>query len=158
MKIKVLADKIAKRHNTRDPFQIANDLGFIIIYAPLMEVRGFQQRVLRRNLIYINSNLDETQQRLVCAHELGHYFLHRGTNRIFMDRSTDFVSQKAENEAHKFSVDLIYSDDMLEDFIYQPIDKIANYMGVSEKIAEYRVRKISLKSCHNRHRLEQIEE
>ena len=52
MTIKVLADKIAKRHNTRDPFQIARDLGFIIVYAPLMEVRGFQQRILRRNLIY----------------------------------------------------------------------------------------------------------
>lgn len=57
MTIKVLADKIAKRHNTRDPFQIARDLGFIIVYAPLMEVRGFQQRILRRNLIYINSDL-----------------------------------------------------------------------------------------------------
>lgn len=142
MTIKVLADKIAKRHNTRDPFQIARDLGFIIVYAPLMEVRGFQQRILRRNLIYINSDLDETQQRLVCAHELGRYFLHRGTNRIFMDRSTDFIPQKRENEAHRFSVDLIYSDDVLEDFIYQPTEKAANYMGVSEKLAKYRISSI----------------
>lgn len=144
MTIKVLANKIAKRHNTRDPFQIANDLGFIIVYAPLMEVRGFQQRILRRNLIYINSDLDETQHRLVCAHELGHYFLHRGTNRVFMDRSTDFVSQKIENEAHKFSVDLVYADDVLMDFIYQPIEKSANYMGISKKLAEYRMRNIVL--------------
>lgn len=144
MTIKMLADKIAKRHSTRDPFQIASDLGFIVVFAPLKEVRGFQQRILRRNLVYINSDLDETQQRLVCAHELGHYFLHRGTNRIFMDRSTDFVSQKTENEAHKFSVDLIYSDDMLADFIYQPTGKIANYMGVSENLAEYRIRSIKL--------------
>ena len=142
MTIKVLADKIAKRHNTRDPFQIAHDLGFIIVYAPLMEVRGFQQRILRRNLIYINSDLDETQQRLVCAHELGHYFLHRGTNRIFMDRSTDFIPQKRENEAPRFSVDLIYSDDVLEDFIYQSTEKAANYMGVSEKLAKYRISSI----------------
>ena len=142
MTIKVLADKIAKRHNTRDPFQIARDLGFIIVYAPLMEVRGFQQRILRRNLIYINSDLDETQQRLVCAHELGHYFLHRRTNRIFMDRSTDFIPQKRENEAHRFSVDLIYSDDVLEDFIYQPTEKAANYMGVSEKLSKYRISSI----------------
>ena len=144
MTIKVLADETAKRHNTRNPFQIANDLGFIIVYAPLMEVRGFQQRILRRNLIYINSDLDETQQRLVCAHELGHYFLHRGTNRVFMDRSTDFVSQKAENEAHKFSVDLIYADDVLMDFIYQPIEKAANYMGISENLAEYRMKNMRL--------------
>ena len=134
MTIKVLADKIAKRHNTRDPFQIAHDLGFIIVYTPLMEVRGFQQRILRRNLIYINSDLD--------AHELGHYFLHRGTNRIFMDRSTDFIPQKRENEAHRFSVDLIYSDDVLEDFIYQSTEKAANYMGVSEKLAKYRISSI----------------
>ena len=144
MTIKVLADKISKRHNTRDPFQIARDLGFIIVYAPLMEVRGFQQRILRRNLIYINEDLDETQKRLVCAHELGHYFLHRGSNRIFMDRSTNFVAQKTENEAHKFSVDLIYSDDALMDFIYQPIEKAANYMGVPTSLAEYRIRNIAL--------------
>ena len=148
MTIKVLADKIAKRHNTRDPFQIANDLGFITVYAPLMEVRGFQQRILRRNLIYINSDLDEIQQRLVCAHELGHYFLHRGTNRIFMDRNTDFVSQKIENEAHKFSVDLIYSDDTLKEFICHPIEKIANFMGVSESLAKYRVKNIEGAICN----------
>lgn len=148
MTIKVLADKIAKRHNTRDPLQIARDLGFIIVYAPLMEVRGFQQRILRRNLIYINSDLDETQQRLVCAHELGHYFLHRGTNRVFMDRSTDFVPQKTENEANKFSVDLIYSNDMLEDFVYQPAEKAANYMGVSVKLAEYRMKNVARVICN----------
>ena len=142
MTIKVLADRIAKRHNTRNPFQIANDLGFIIVYAPLMEVRGFQQRLLRRNMIYINSDLDEVQQKLVCAHELGHYFLHRGTNRIFMDRNTDFVPQKTENEANKFSVDLIYSDDVLLDFIGLPAGKLASYMGVSEKLAKYRISSI----------------
>lgn len=142
MTIKMLADKIAKRHSTRNPFQIASDLGFIVVFAPLKEVRGFQQRILRRNLIYINSDLDETQQRIVCAHELGHYFLHRGTNRVFMDRSTNFVSQKIENEAHKFSVDLIYSDDVLMGFIYQPAEKAANYMGVSAKLAEYRIKNI----------------
>lgn len=144
MTIKVLADKIAKRHNTRDPFQIANNLELIIIYAPLMEVRGFQQRILRRNLIYINPALDDVQQRLVCAHELGHYFLHRGTNRVFMARNTCYVSQKTENETNKFSVDLIYSDDVLLDFINFPIENVASYMGVSEKLAEYRMKNIVL--------------
>lgn len=142
MTIKVLADRIAKKHNTRNPFQIADDLGFIVVYAPLMEVRGFQQRLLRRNMIYINSDLDDVQQKLVCAHELGHYFLHRGTNRIFMDRNTDFVPQKAENEANKFSVDLIYSDDVLLDFIGLPVGKLASYMGVFEKLAKYRISSI----------------
>lgn len=61
-----------------------------------------------------------------------------------MDRSTDFVPQKAENEAHKFSVDLIYSDDMLADFIHRPIGEIANYMGVSENLAEYRMKNVVL--------------
>lgn len=144
MTIKVFADRIAKKHNTRNPFQIADDLGFIVVYSPLMEVRGFQQRMLRRNLIYINSDLDETQQKLVCAHELGHYFLHRGTNRIFMDRSTAFVSQKTENEANQFSVDLIYSDDTLLDFVNFPVEKLASYMGVSKKLAEYRMKNITL--------------
>ena len=145
MDVKALADKIAREHRTRDPFQIAEYLGFITVFAPLKEVRGFQQRILRRNLVYINSELDETQQKLVCAHELGHYFLHRGTNRIFMDRSTDFVPQKTENEANEFSVDLIYSDEEIADFIYLPAEKLAQYMGTSEKLAEYRIKNLKRK-------------
>lgn len=146
MDTKVLAGKVKKKYHTSNPFQIADDIGFIVVYAPLIQLRGFQQRVLRRNLIYINSELDRIQKRLVCAHELGHYFIHRGNNRIFMDKYTNFVSQKIENEAHRFSVDLVYNDEELFDFLFQPIEAAANYMGVSNDIAAYRIGRVKIES------------
>ena len=41
--------------------------------------------IKRQNIIYINDELDERQQALVCGHEMGHHFMHRGMNRIFMN-------------------------------------------------------------------------
>ena len=88
MDTKALANRVAAQHGTRDPFRIAEELGFIVIRAPLVEMRGLRQYVKRRTIVYVNACLDEPQQRLVCAHELGHHFLHRGLNRLFMDRNT----------------------------------------------------------------------
>ena len=134
--------KLIRRFDTTDPFRIAEELGIIIVFAPLVDMRGFQQRIKRRNIIYINDALDEHQQRLVCAHELGHHLMHRGMNRIFMDHSTQIVTQKFENEAHMFSLELLFQDDDLLDFIPLPIADAAAFMGVPVPLATRRMETI----------------
>lgn len=140
--VRALTARLAAKHRTRNPFLIAEELGFILVFAPLVEMRGFQQRVKRRNIIYINQDLDEHQQQLVCAHELGHHFLHRGMNRIFMDHSTQIVTQKFENEAHLFSLELLFSDDDLLPFLERPVSDAAAFMGVSTELAARRMRSV----------------
>ena len=142
MGTKEVANGVAAKFGTRNPFCIADDLGFIVIPAPLAETRGMRQFAKRRVIIYINSDLDERQQRLVCAHELGHHFLHRGLNRIFMDRNTCMVTNKYENEAHHFSVDLLFDDCELTEFLELPVSKAAAYMGVTERLAKYRMQSV----------------
>ena len=142
METRALAARLAAKHGTRDPFRIAEELGFIIVFAPLVDMRGFQQRAKRRNIIYINESLDDHQQRLVCAHELGHHLMHRGMNRIFMDHSTQIVTQKFENEAHLFSLELLFSDDVLLDFVSLPISDAAAFMGVPAPLATRRMQTI----------------
>ena len=142
MKARALAAHLAAKHKTRDPFRIAEDLGFIVVFAPLVDMRGFQQRVKRRNIIYINQALDEQQQYLVCAHELGHHHLHHGMNRIFMDHSTQIVTQKFENEAHLFSLELLFSDDDLRPFAMRPVADAAAFMGVPASLAAKRMETI----------------
>lgn len=139
MEARALAARLAAKHKTRSPFRIAGDLGFIVVLAPLVDMRGFQQRAKRRNIIYINQNLEEGQRRLVCAHELGHHYLHRGMNRIFMDHSTLIVTQKFENEAHHFSLELVYTDEELTPFLPRPIADAAAYMGTSPHLAAQRL-------------------
>ena len=70
MYIKQIADKLAKKYQTRDPFAIADALGFITVFVPLQGVRGFFQRAKRCNIIYIDDQLDDQQRKLVCAHEV----------------------------------------------------------------------------------------
>ena len=139
MDSKALAARLYKKYETRDPFRLADELGFIVVFAPLVEMRGFQQRVKRQNIIYINDDLDEQQQCLVCAHEMGHHFMHRGMNRIFMNLNTQFVTQKFENEANLFSLELIYSDEELQPFLTRSITDAAAYMGVSVRLATWRM-------------------
>ena len=139
---KAIADGLARKHGTRDPFRIAREMGFIVIFAPLVEMRGFQQRAKRRRLIYINSDLDELQQRLVCAHELAHHLIHKGMNRIFMDRNTDIVTQKYENQANRFAAELIYSDYELQPFLSRGVPAAAKYMGVNYSVAQYRMEEV----------------
>lgn len=141
---KALAASLSRRYQTRDPFRLADELGFIVVSAPLVDMRGFQQRVKRRNIIYVNSDLDDRQQDLVCGHEMGHCFLHRGLNRIFMNLNTQFVTQKFENEANLFSLELIYTDDELQPFLNRSITDAAAYMGVSVQLATWRMQTVPI--------------
>jgi len=139
MDSKALAARLSKKYETRNPFRLADEIGFIVVFAPLVDMRGFQQRVKRQNIIYINDTLDKQQQALVCGHEMGHHFLHRGMNRIFMNRNTQFVTQKFENEANLFSLELIYTDEDLQPFLDHSITDAAAYMGVPVHLATRRM-------------------
>ncbi len=144
MDSKALAARLSKKYETRDPFRLADEIGFIVVLAPLIDMRGFQQRIKRQNIIYVNDTLDEQQQALVCGHEMGHHFMHRGMNRIFMNRNTQFVTQKFENEANLFSLELIYSDEDLQPFLNRSISDAATYMGVPVQLATRRMQTVPI--------------
>ena len=110
MDIKAAANCLVRKYHTRNPFYIAEGMNFVIIFAPLVEMRGFQQCVKKRRFIYINSDLDEQQQILVSAHELGHHILHRNMNRIFMDHNTGIVTQKAADAGYGPGADVPAED------------------------------------------------
>ena len=142
MDTKRLAERLVDKHGTRDPFRIAEELGYTIIYTPLVGVRGFYQYLKRCHIIYLDSELDDATARFVCAHELGHSFLHRGLNRIFMDTRTFIITGRYETEANQFAVDLIYSDEELQPYLSRSYECAAAYMGVSNALAEYRMREV----------------
>lgn len=131
MDIKRLAERLVDKHGTRDPFRIAKELGYTIIYTPLVGVRGFYQYLKPCHIIYLDSELDEATARFVCAHELGHSFLHRGLNRIFMDTRTFIITGRYETEANQF--------EELQPYLSRSYERAAAYMGVSNALAEYRM-------------------
>lgn len=134
------AAKVISKYRTRDPFEIAAASGLAIVKAPLVEVRGFLQVIRRIGVIYINDALDEQQSRLVCAHELGHWFMHRGVNRVFLDAHTNFVVDKYELEANRFAACLLWSDEDLSEYLFScSTDQIARALGTTRDTAEYRM-------------------
>ena len=145
MNQKRIADSLVRKYGTRDPFRIADAMGFMVIQTPLQGIRGFYQYLKRCCIIYIDSSLSEQDSRFVCAHELGHVILHRGCNRIFMDTHTYFAVNKFEIEANRFAVDLLFDDDDLQCFLEHPIQVAADCMGVSMELAEYRMKSVSFR-------------
>ena len=139
MKQKRIAESLVRKCKTRDPFRIAQELGYVVIRTPMKGIRGFYQRLKKRHVIYIDCDLSEQEARFVCAHEIGHAQLHRGHNRIFTDTNTYFAVNRQEIEANRFAVDLLYDDEDLQFFADFPIQLAADYMGVSTELAEYRI-------------------
>ena len=76
MHIKTTVNRLTTKSKTRDPFAIADQLGIIVIRAPLVGISGFCQYYFGYHIIYINDSLDTDMQRYVCAYGLGHILLH----------------------------------------------------------------------------------
>lgn len=142
MDCKRIAASLVCKYRTRDPFRLADALGYVVIRTPLQGIRGFYQYVKRCYVIYIDSALSDLDARFVCAHEIGHALMHRGYNRIFMDSHTYFPTNRYEIEANHFAVDFLYDDDDLRDFLEYPVQLAADCLGVSTELAEYRMRSV----------------
>lgn len=128
--IKSLVNKIVKKYGTRDPFKIANGLDVILLTVPLKDVNGFYQYYKRNYIIYLNENLDKNERRIILAHELGHLFLHKKTNAIFMSYYTAFSKSKLEKQADIFASELLISDSDIMELKDFTREQIANSLGV----------------------------
>ena len=138
MDILRLVDYLVRKYNTRNPFEIINNLNVIVVFYPLKGVKGFYQYFQRNNIIYIDNNLSEAEQKVVCAHELGHMFLHKKCNAIFMDSRTHFVTNKYENEANTFAAELLIPDSIILENPGMTKNQIARLTGYDEKIMKYK--------------------
>lgn len=100
---------IVREYGTRNPFRIAEAMDAIVLIVPLKGVNGFYHRYMDQDLIYINDDLSEEEQIIVCAHELGHMILHHDIDSIFLD-SPVCKPGKLELEANAFALQLLQHD------------------------------------------------
>lgn len=143
LNIKKIAQRLTRKYGTHDSIQIAEELGYLVIYTPLVDIRGFHQFIERCHIIYLDNSLCEKDMQFVCAHEIGHALLHTGMNRVFMDQNTLMVSNRYETEANQFAVDLIYDDHELQNYFEFPLSTIASCLGISEQLAAYRLQSVN---------------
>lgn len=140
MDIKKKADYLARKYRTRNPFEILQGLNAILVFVPLSGTRAFYQYFQRNNIIYINENLSQHEQIFECAHEMGHMFLHRKSNAIFMDTRTCFNTNKFEIEADTFAMDLLISDDDLKEYPNYTTEQLSRFLGYEKRLIELRLK------------------
>ena len=142
-----VGERLVRRCGTRDPFEIARQLGVEVLFCPdFGSMKGMYRVVKRTRFIFLNRDLTPQMQRIVCAHELGHDRLHRnlaktGALQEFMlyDMTT-----KPEYEANIVAAEILLDTDEVLDYVY-------NFGYTSEQIAkamETDINLVALKVAH----------
>lgn len=140
MDIKKKAGMLVRKHRSHNPIEIVRGMNVILIFMPLMRVRGFYQYFQRNNIIYIDENLPYHEQLFVCAHEMGHMLLHKKANAIFMDSRTFLNGSRYEQEADLFAMHLLICDDMLLEHSDCTIEQLSRILGYEKELIRLRMK------------------
>ncbi|MEH7342712.1 ImmA/IrrE family metallo-endopeptidase [Bacillus sp. JJ1532] len=135
--IKHIVNKITKQYQTNDPFELAALRNIHVIPWNLHpEIKGFYKYDKKNKYIVINNNLEESEQRFVCAHELGHSQLHPRVNTPFLRKSTLLSNDRIEREANRFAVELLMPDKTFYEYknTSLSISEISEMYGVPREV------------------------
>lgn len=116
---------LVKRCDSRDPFEIADSLGITVLFRDDFTTLKGMYRVIKRNrFIFINSNLDEYMQKIVCMHELGHDQLHRelATSNSLKEFVLYKMDSRPEYEANLFVAETMLPDETVLELIREGRD------------------------------------
>ena len=122
-----IPEKLIKRFGTRDPFEIANMLGYSVKFINTKKQKGFCKILLNNFFIFINENLSPQMQRMTCAHELGHLLLHRDVlkRELFLAEMEIFdITDQKELEANEFAASLLIDDEELLQLLREEYDVV----------------------------------
>lgn len=137
--MKELVNKLIKEHDTRDPKQIAKNLGIHILYENLGKINGYFNIILGVPFIHINQNLPEEKQLFTLAHELGHAILHVDSNTLFLLNHTYQSVAPMEVEANQFAAHLIFSDEFVYEHKHISVYDLSKIYQIDVEIMEYRI-------------------
>lgn len=120
--IKNMVENCQYFFNTNDPIQICKLLDIKIYIIPLRDKFGWtsdnkqqynssdtDSRSFIRPIhasIYLSNKLNFFTQRIVCAHELGHIFLHK-KDQLNLFNSSEDLKNMSEYEANLFAIELM---------------------------------------------------
>lgn len=114
-----IARRLIQKHITNDPERIAHEMGIAVLYIPMSRIYGMAVSLGEHKIIGVKADLPEEAQKLVIAHELGHFILHPEGSFMFILDHTFFYS-KHEYQANMFALSLQLGEDIAK---YEPIVK-----------------------------------
>jgi Zn-dependent peptidase ImmA (M78 family) len=133
-------EQLIKKHQTRNPIKMAENLGILILYEELGTINGYYNTAFRQKFIHINIDLAESKMMFTIAHELGHALLHPRSNTPFLRENTYLSIDKMEIEANYFAVKLLISDEMLNEYKEFTIEQLSKIFGYHENLIRLRLK------------------
>ena len=143
MFIKSKVKEIISKYGTNNPFDIIEILDIDLVIYPLHDsINGFFHMKDGYPVIYINSNLCYEEKLMTASHELGHYFLHKGTNYFACSGfSGSYIKDKYERQAYVFAAELLIDDNIHEIYPGESDAQIASRIGVYHWLFDLKFRK-----------------
>ncbi len=137
MWIKNKVNILIEKYSTNNPFEIADLKNINVHFHPLhKEILGYYKYIRKNKHIVINTDLNNELKLFTCAHELGHSEIHPKLNTPFLKRKTLLSVDKIENEANRFAVEMLLSDNQLNDCNNLSIFEIARMYGVPKELVK----------------------
>ena len=140
MFIKNKVKEIVSKFGTNNPFDIIEILDIDLVIQPLHHsINGFFQTKDNYPIIYINSNLCYYEQIMTAAHELGHYYLHKGVNYFACSNSFgSYIKDKSERQAYMFAAELLIDDNIHKMYPGKSDSEIAYNIGVHPWLFDFK--------------------
>lgn len=139
-KLQIVKDveRLVRKYNTRNPFEIAEDMGIIIAPLGSSKLAACYRCIKRNHFIFLCDKLCEEDEKNALCHELGHVLYHKsfakGKQGLLEFSLYDMKSQ-TEREANIFGVALRIDDKELLDLIHDygyTMQQCAKALGTSE--------------------------
>lgn len=141
------AASVRQKYETRDPFLLCEAMGILLFRRPLGTapdaIKGFYFEACRIPSITINSDLPEAVQRIILAHELGHFFLHRKKGvQNFTDVGLFDLAAIAEKEANLFAAELLLDDEEVLELLRErrAFSSVAAQLRVPAELLDFKLR------------------
>ncbi|EAB7883607.1 ImmA/IrrE family metallo-endopeptidase [Salmonella enterica subsp. enterica] len=115
--------KVIKRAGSREPEDIAEQLGITIMPVAFSNQKGVYKVIERNRFIFIKEDLCPELRKIVLLHEIGHDVLHRGEAKIFREFNIfDMKNNRMEYEANSFAAEVALPDEEILEYIYEGCD------------------------------------
>ena len=139
--IKGIVVCLLETYGTLNPFELCEYLNIKILKSNLgSEINGFFQRTPDGyEVIHINSGIDESEMKYVCAHELGHALLHTDMSLGFFIENSMQVKNRYEIQADKFAAEILIDYEINElGYSELNIEQISSTICVPANLIRYK--------------------
>lgn len=139
MDIKKIVKELIVKYGLRDPLEIVEMKGIVLLEDKLGEIYGYSHTYKRQSFIHLNKNCSIKTKRLVCAHELGYLLIHPKEEMHVVTDASLIPKDDFERYARTFAAHLLISDETVKKYAGESAEKLAKCEGLPLELVQVRL-------------------